>query len=245
MNLESFRKKKAKTPEEGSEKGVNPYLDARQVWNDRTASLVSSRQTWQVIALLSFFFSLVALAGIIYISDQSKIVPYVVEVNKLGEPLAVSAVDKAAPVDPRVIRAAVASFITDARMVTADVALERAAVLRVYSMLSADDPATEKMNEWLNGSAKSNPFVRAQNEMVNTDILSVIPQTGSTWQVDWMETVRDRSGALTKDPFHMRALVTVYVVPPTTASQMQRNPMGIFVRNFSWSKLGYEAEANK
>ena len=37
----------------------------------------------------------------------------------------------------------------------------------------------------------------------------------------------------------MRALVTVYVVEPTnntTEEQIRNNPLGIFVRDFSWSK---------
>jgi len=37
----------------------------------------------------------------------------------------------------------------------------------------------------------------------------------------------------------MRSLVTIYVVEPTTETseeQMRNNPLGLYVRDFSWSK---------
>jgi len=112
-------------------------------------------------------------------------------------------------------------------------------VFRLYSMLNANDPATAKANEWLNGTAESSPFARAVTETVSIEILSVIPQTPDTWQVDWMESVRDRQGIMKDKPFRMRALVTVYTVPATpqtTEEQVRNNPLGIYVRDFSWSK---------
>lgn len=218
----------------------NPYLTARRTWNDHTASIVFARNMWQLLGILSLMIALAGIGGIIYIGSQSRFVPYVVEVDKLGQALAVAPAQRAAAADQRVVHAAVAAFISDARLVTPDVALQRKAVFRLYSMLSATDPATAKMNEWLNGTEKSNPFTRAEDETVSIEILSVIPQTPDTWQVDWNETIRDRQGIIKENPFRMRALVTVYIVPATTKTteeQVRNNPLGIYVRDFSWSKL--------
>jgi type IV secretion system protein VirB5 len=179
------------------------------------------------------------VGGIIHVGSQSKFVPYVVEVDKLGQAAAVSEAQRAAPADPRVVHAAVASFVSDARLVSPDVALQRKAVFRVYSMLAPNDPATGKMNEWLNGSEDSSPFKRAAKEIVSIEILSVLPQTPDTWQVDWMETVRDRQGVAKGLPYRMRALVTVFVVhatPRTSEEEIRNNPLGIHVRDYSWSK---------
>jgi type IV secretion system protein TrbF len=88
----------------------------------------------------------------------------------------------------------VASFINDARLVTPDIALQRKAIFRVYAMLSANDPATAKSNQWFNGSEDASPFNRAKKETVSIEIHTVIPQTPETWQVDWVETVYDRQG---------------------------------------------------
>ncbi|WP_373991719.1 VirB8/TrbF family protein [Duganella sp. BuS-21] len=217
----------------------NPYLSARRTWNDHMTGVAASRRNWQMLAVLSLAIALVSVGGIIHIGSQSKFVPYVVEVDKLGQPVAVAPAPLAPVANQRVVAAAVASFISDARLVTPDIALQRKAVFRIYSMLSARDAATAKTNEWLNGTEDSSPFKRAANEIVSTDIVSILPQTADTWQVDWLETVRDRQGTLKAKPFRMRALVTVYIAPTTpqtTEEQFRNNPLSIYVRDYSWSR---------
>lgn len=217
----------------------NPYLSARRTWNDHMAGVAASRRNWQLVAIISLMIALASVGGIVHIGSQSKFVPYVVEVDKLGQPVAVAPATLAPVMNQRVVAAAVAAFISDARLVTPDIALQRKAVFRVYAMLSARDPATAKVNEWLNGSEDSSPFKRAANEIVSTDIVSVLPQTADTWQVDWTETVRDRQGTMKNKPFRMRALVTVYTVPTTpqtTEEQFRNNPLSIYVRDYSWSR---------
>jgi type IV secretion system protein TrbF len=218
----------------------NPYLTARRSWNDHVGAVVSQRQTWQVIGILSLLIALAGVGGIIHIGSQSKFIPYVIEVDKLGQPMAAGPVQSTSRADPRVIHAMVAEFVGDARLVTPDVALQRRAVFRVYSKLSPNDPATQKMNEWLNGSPDSTPFRRAEKEMVSIEINTVIPQTPDTWQVEWIETTRDRQGTPKGKPVHWRALVTVYiaeVTPQTTDEQLRNNPLSVYVRDFSWTRI--------
>ncbi|SDY51434.1 conjugal transfer protein TrbF [Nitrosomonas halophila] len=218
----------------------NPYLAARRTWNEHVGSVVSSRQTWQVVGILAMLIALASVGGVIHIGSQSKFIPYVVEVDKLGQTIAAGPVTASDKADPRVIHATVADFIISARMVTPDIALQRKAVFKVYAHLSPNDPATAKMNEWFNSDDEASPFKRAAKEMVNIEIKSVIPQSPDTWQVDWVETTRDRQGTLKGQPETLRALVTVYIAEPTsqtTDEQLRNNPMGIYVRDFSWSRL--------
>ncbi|WP_241127990.1 VirB8/TrbF family protein [Novosphingobium terrae] len=219
---------------------TNPYLNARRTWNDHVSGLADSRRMWQLVALSSMLIVLVAVAGLIAIGAQSKFVPYVVKVDKLGDAAAVSRAEQAGPVDPRVIQAQVGSFVQSARMVTPDIALQRQAIFRVYSMLEAHQPAIGKMNDFLNGTPEASPLVRAAKETVTVEISSVLQQTADTWQVDWVETVRDRDGNVTSPPAKMRALVTVHVVPPTEGTsekQIQQNPLGIYVQDYTWSRV--------
>ncbi len=218
----------------------NPYLAARRTWNDQSAANAASRQMFQLLGILALLVALAGVGGMIHIGSQSKFVPYVVEVDKLGQSVAVAPAQRAAPVDQRIVHASVAAWIADIRMVTPDIALQRKAIFRIYSMLAPDDPATAKTNQWLNGSEDSSPFKRAANETVSIELTSVIPQTGETWQVDWVETTRDRQGIMKGTQQRWRALVTVYVMsttPATTEEDIRNNPLGIHVRDYSWSKL--------
>ncbi len=216
----------------------NPYLAARRTWNDHVASQVAARRLWQLVAILALMIVMAAVGGIIQIGSQSKFIPYVVEVDKLGQAAAAGPLMAASKIDPRLINATVAEFITDGRLVTPDVAVQRKAIFRIYAHLAANDPATQKMNEWLNGSQESTPFQRATREMVSIEIRSVLPQSPDTWQVDWLETIRDRQGVVT-GRVNWRALVTVYTAATNrrTEEEMRMNPLGVFVRDFSWSRL--------
>jgi type IV secretion system protein TrbF len=93
------------------------------------------------------------------------------------------------------------------------------------------------MNEWLNSVS---PFKRAEKEMVSVEIKTVLAQTTNTWQVDWLKTTRDRQGVAKESPKNMRALITIYTAentPQTTEEQIRLNPLGIYIRDFSWSAL--------
>lgn len=217
----------------------NPYLAARRSWNDQSAANIASRQMFQLLGVLALLVALVGVGGAVYIGSQSKFIPYVVEVDRLGQRQAVGAADRAAPVDERIVHAAVADWVGSIRLVTPDIALQRKAIFKVYSMLAPNDAATAKANEWLNGAADSSPFKRAELETASIEIASVIPQTPDTWQVDWVETLRDRQGVRKGTPQRWRALVTVYTAAPTpdtTDDDMRNNPLGVHIRDFSWSK---------
>lgn len=215
----------------------SPYLTARRTWNDHVGGIASSRRLWQLVALVNCMIVLAAVGGLIAANSQSKFVPYVVKVSELGEAVAVAPADRAQPVDTRVVQAQVASFIDSARSITADVTLERRNVLRVYAMLQQGDAATIKMSEWFNANP---PTTRAATQTVEIQVTSTIAQSATTWQVDWVEIVRDRSGQQSEPPARMRALVTVRTSAPTsqtTEDQVRANPLGLYVTDFSWSKV--------
>lgn len=217
----------------------NPYLDARKKHNEYESSRNASLRLWKLFGLLGLLTGLAGVGGMIHIGSQSKFVPYVIEVDKLGQTLPVSVADKAAPADPRIVSSLLARAITLARMVTPDVVVQRNAIFELYASLDSSDPATLKMQEYLGSDSDTSPFKRAAKETVDVQITSVIPQSDETWQVDWMETVRARGDGSIISRFRMRALVRIYVVPPTNRTseeQIRKNPLGIFIRDFNWSK---------
>lgn len=218
----------------------NPYLSARRTWNDHMRGVQASRGMWQLLAILCLMITLASIAGVIYIGSQSKFIPYIVRVDKLGEALAVSRADQAQVLDERIVHAALASFIQDLRVVTPDVALQRKAIFRTYALLSSGDPAIHKANQWYNAVAENNPFKRAETSTVNAEIVSVLPQSSETWQVDWLEKVYDRQGQPVEVPYQMRALIRIYQKPATqttTEEEIRNNSLGIYVQDFSWSRL--------
>lgn len=217
----------------------NPFLSTRRTWNDYVAAQVASRKLWQTMTCLSLLIALVAVFGCVYNCTKSKYIPYVIEVDKLGHvaptsgPLEISTFD-----NQRVIQATLADFIEQARTVTPDVSIQRKLIFKLYDKMNPSDPATMKMNDFLNGDPDKNPYKRAETEMVNVEITSVLAQSEHTYQVEWDESTRSRNGAL-KSKAHWKALITVYIVDSRdfTEEMIRKNPAGIFIENFSWTKI--------
>ncbi len=220
----------------------SPYFNARRSWNEHVGHAVTTTRIWQAVGIGSLTVAGIAVLGMVSVAKQSRFVPYIVEVDKLGQ---VAAVRQASVIDATnlsaVIKAQLASFITKARLVTPDQQLQANAIRDVYANLANADPATAKMNEWFNGSKENNPFQRAAKVLVSPSITAVIPQSADSWQVDWTEAVTTRQGE-PQSVANMRALVTVYTMPPTaqtTEGEIQRNPIGLYVKDFNWSKIGF------
>jgi type IV secretory pathway TrbF-like protein len=64
---------------------ANPFLDTRRAWNGVWEESLASARRWRLIALGLAGLLGLALFGLIHLGSQPKAIPYVVEVNKLGE----------------------------------------------------------------------------------------------------------------------------------------------------------------
>lgn len=225
-------------PAPAAREPANAYLAARRAWNDHVARLIAARTMWQVVGLLSLMIAVACVGGLIHLAGRSRFVPYVVEVDTAGNVRAVQRAEEMAPANRAVIEAQLEKFVTLSRRVTTDIGLQRAAIFGVYGMMTQDDPSAGKMTEHLSGDETRTPFRRAERETVNTEVSSILQQTPESWQVDWIETVYERSSGKRRERFEMRALVQVYQASPMHMSEeaLRSNPLGVYVRDFSWNR---------
>ncbi|MGC6373656.1 VirB8/TrbF family protein, partial [Pseudomonas sp. S2.OTC.A_B10] len=161
------RQKEASTEVSGEnlaakKKVNNPYLNARRSWNGHVMGIMSSIQVWQTVGIISLLITMGAVGGVTYIGAQSKIIPMVFQQDASANTVSVTLLDRVPDAVLTDYQSAVTNFITNTRMVTPDVALQRKAVLSAYAYLAPQDPATMKTNEYLNGSPERNPFKRAE-----------------------------------------------------------------------------------
>jgi type IV secretory pathway TrbF-like protein len=215
----------------------NPWLDSRRSWNSQIDRAFADKHVFQLIAVACLLIALASVAGLTYLGGQSKMVPFVIQVDKLGEQVVVGQAQVAAPADPRVVRASLAAFISAVRTVTPDQDLQRKLVFSAYGMRRVKDPATVKANEFLGDTSEMSPFKRASRMTVDVEVNTVLQLTDRSWQVDWTETARDRDGAPLGKPQLMRAVLDIYLDPPppdARQEQITRNPLGIWVRDFNW-----------
>ena len=208
------------------------YLAARREWNERYGSYIAQARTWRLTAFISLGIAAVAVSGVVWIGSQNRVVPYVVQTDKLGDALAIQRADVAAPVDPRLIRAQLARWVSDVRSVYTDVTAQRHLITEAYAMLDQNSAAYEQLNGWFRGS---DPFTRAQTEIVDAEVQSVLPLSANTWRVEWQENVRSRDGAKSSS-YQWQAVIAFAIKPPTTDADILANPTGLFVKTFNWQQ---------
>ena len=172
------------------------YLAARREWNERYGDYIAQANNWRLIAIAALGVAAVAVAGNVWQSSQSRVQPFVVEVDKLGDALAIQRADVASPVPVGVVRAQLARYIQDVRAVSIDVQAERDFINEAYAMVDKNSAALTFLNHYF---AANDPFKRAATETVSAHVESVLPLPGSnTWRVEWREDKRSRDG--TADP---------------------------------------------
>jgi type IV secretory pathway TrbF-like protein len=212
--------------------GTETYLAARAEWNERYGSYIQQAKTWRLAALLSMTVAAGAVGGVVYIGSQSRLVPFVVEINQLGDALAAQRADVPSTPDTRIIRAQLARWIDDVRTVYLDASAERHVINEAYGMVDRQSAAYTAINEYFH---VNDPFIRAQDETVNVHLASVLPISQTTWRIEWNEENHARDGSSTGTT-HWQATVTVAIHPPSDSNTILVNPTGLYVQNFSWGK---------
>ncbi|GAY19969.1 conjugative transfer protein TrbF [Sphingobium fuliginis] len=109
-----------------------PYQRAAQVWDDRIGSARVQARNWRLAFFGALGLSTCLTGGIIWQGARGSIVPWVVQVDKLGEAQTVAPADAAyAPSDPQVAFH-LARFIEQVRSIPEDPIVVRQNWLRAY-----------------------------------------------------------------------------------------------------------------
>ena len=216
----------------------NPYLDARREWNERYGDYISRERSWKLVAMLSSLVTLAAVVGLVYIGSQSKFIPFVVGVDDLGRAQAYGAVAPSSKADPRIIKASVIKFIEAWRSVSSDAWLQRKQIFDAYAFIARADPAYVTLSEYWQ-KAENEPFARAEKETVSVEVKSVLPVTDNSYQIEWVETIRDRRGKQKGDTQRYRGSVTWTQgeVAQMDEKALWVNPFQIYFPTVAWSKV--------
>jgi type IV secretion system protein TrbF len=223
------------TTDERSEIRVltNPYLLARREWDERYGNLITRAKNWRIAAILCASIALVQTAGMVALSMRSKVVPYVVAVDSLGRQVAAGVVEETSTVDDRLLRAALFEWVGDLRTITSDGVAQRKAIDRVYARIANGSQAMTLVNEFYRADP---PNKQAQTQTVSIDVQSVFATSEKTYQVEWVETIRDLQGQV-KSEDHWKGAFTIALNPPKDERLIRTNPIGIYITNASWTRV--------
>jgi type IV secretion system protein VirB5 len=208
---------------------VTPYQRAAQAWDDRIGSARVQARNWRLVALGQLGIIAGLSAALVWQATRGSIVPWVVQVDRLGQAQAVEpAVADYRPTDPQ-IAWHLARFIEQVRTVPADPIVLRQNWLRAYDFTS--DRGAIALNDL---AREQDPFGKVGRTQVSVDISSVIRASGDSFRIAWTER-RYENGQLAATE-RWSAIITLVLQPPRDAEKLRKNPLGIFVHAINWSR---------
>ena len=208
---------------------VTPYQAAGQVWDERIGAARVQARNWRLMAFGCLTLALVSASGLVWRTLQSRITPYVVEVDKVGQVRVVGEMPATyLPTDAQ-IAFHLAHFITLVRSASLDPVVVR------QNWLDAYEYTTERGAGVLNEYARTNdPFARVGQDSVTVQVTSVVRASDASFHVRWTEQ-RFVNGAPAA-PVRWNAVISTVLQVPRTEHRIRKNPLGIYVDGLSWSR---------
>ncbi|MHA7776033.1 conjugal transfer protein TrbF [Roseibium sp. M-1] len=208
---------------------ITPYQKAAQVWDERIGSARVQAKNWRLMAFGCLILSGGFAAALIWQSVNGTVVPWVVQVDKLGETQVVAAANPDyEPSDPQ-IAFHLARFIEKVRSIPADAIVVRQNWLRAYEF------TTDRGALALNDYARSNdPFARVGKQQIAVEVSSVIRASPASFRVAWIERHYE-NGQLSATE-RWTAFLTIVIQPPRDAERLRANPLGIYINAINWSR---------
>ena len=206
-----------------------PYQKAAQIWDERIGSARVQARNWRFMAFGCLALSAGFAAALVVQSARGTVVPWIVQVDKLGQAQTVAAATADyRPTDPQ-IAWHLARFIEQVRSVPADPIIVRQNWLRAYEW------TTDRGAAALNDYARTNdPFTKVGKQQIAVDVSSVIRASPDSFRVAWTERHYE-NGQLARTE-RWTAILTIVIQTPRDAERLRANPLGIYVNAINWSR---------
>jgi len=210
---------------------VTPYQKAAAEWDRRIGAAVVQAKNWRLACLLTLLLAGFLTGATTFFALRSSIVPYIVEVGANGEARVVDRAGQYAynPRGPQV-KYYLSQFVLKTRSVSIDPVVTKNNWLSAYEFLTKS--ASVQMAEYIK---KDDPMKSIGKEMVSVTINSIVNATKDTYQIRWKEERFSKEGGLVGTSY-MTGLYTLVFQPPKKESQLLSNPLGIYIKNFSFNK---------
>jgi len=208
---------------------VTPYQKAEQLWDERIGTVRAQARNWRLMAFGVLALAAIAVGDDIRARSSSTVTPYVVEVDRLGQPQAVTpATSDYRPSDAQTAYF-LGRFIGNVRSVSIDPVVLRRSWLDAYDGITSH--AKPMLDEY---ARQADPFGKVGHRAVTVDIASVIRASDRSFQVKWVEHPYEDG---TPGPVeHWTAILTVVTQIPRTEERLRKNPLGIFIDGIAWSR---------
>ena len=165
-------------------------------------------------------------------NDTLNEIAYVVEVDKLGMPARITLASE--PYQPKSAQIGyfVGEIVRLARERPLDPVVMRKQWTKVYQYLAGT--AVNTMNEFAANDTGLNALPGRGAVARTIEISNILQKSPDTYQVRWLET--SYANGLKKSQEEWTGLFQVKLIPPRDEADAFKNPIGVYVSHFTWSR---------
>ncbi|NKB53756.1 MAG: conjugal transfer protein TrbF [Rhizobiaceae bacterium] len=206
-----------------------PYQKAAQVWDERIGSARIQARNWRLMAFACLGLLATLCGALVWQSLQSRITPYVIEVDTLGAVRTIGPATVVYKPSDAQISYQLAAFIKRVRAVSVDPVVVREQWLAAYDFTTSR--AAQVLSEY---ARENDPFAEVGRRSIAVEVTSVVRASEDSFQIKWIER-HYRGGAFQKRERYT-AILTLVFQQPATVTALTKNPLGLYVHGLNWSR---------
>lgn len=209
------------------------WLNAQKAYDNTNLRLVAHAKNWRLAFACAMGIAAICAAGMVYIGSKSKFIPMVLEVDKLGQVIAVKALtgDDAVVDASRSVYREVFDLIEDVRTVSTDRQDNQRRIDRAFQRLTGAGKEYVKSE-----LMKALPNEVGTKKTIQVVVKSALKLTDKSWQVDWEEHSRNLAGEYLGVE-KWRAVLQYELHPGSDSASIRQNPIGFEVPQISWQQV--------
>lgn len=209
----------------------NPYLAARHVHNERYLSLSKSIRNWQLLAGGLVLANLGLSGGLVSVTNQQQIAPYIVEVDAAGSAAAIRDLRAEAVHDPLILSAVLKQWLAQIRTISVDTQLTDRQMNAAYRMCLSS--AQQYLTTYYTENSLASLRQRGRTFPIN---ISVTPLSPRSWRARWKEQTVGEDGAIRGEQ-DWEATLEVTFVLPQKKEEREFSPLGVWITNVHWAEV--------
>ena len=213
---------------------VTLYGRAAAAWDERIGSARVQAHHWRLAAFGSLALALISTSAATYLGVKKQVATYVVEVDKAGMPGRITLASETYKPDAAQVGYFVGEVVRLTRERPLDPVVLRQQWTRAYGFLAG--PAVAAMNDYAASDGGGGLTAGPGHPVVarTVEVGSILQRSADSYQVRWVETAY--ANGVRRRPEQYTGLFRVRLIPPRDEADAFRNPIGVYVTEFTWGR---------
>ncbi len=213
---------------------TNPFTSSgidSKLTDDRYYNLATSKRNWQLACFLQLIAIIIMSVQLGRVAIHAKVEPWLIVLNDnvplnvlKGTPLSKNQMDL-------VISTTLRKVIIDSRSVINNEVAEKKLLDQTYAL--AANRSIPFLNEWYH---TNNPFVIAERNTVEVQIIECLKVSNATYEIRWKENNYSLASGEVVGKTQWVAQIN-YTQVENGAADISSNPFGIYITDLIWSKI--------